>query len=71
MILSLTLEDPDGNAVAMEAKRLQKHLKVVVVAGRYPPDDLKPFVQKPFSMQQIDQAIKRVLLPPLDLSASV
>lgn len=64
MIISLRLGDPDGTGIASEAKRLQRHLNVIVVSGRNPPESLLPsidaFVQKPFSMWTIDQAIKQV-----------
>lgn len=64
LLISLTPEDQDGAVLAQQAKQLQPHIKAIVVSGRQ-PDALKPsvdaFVQKPFSLNQIDTAIKAVL----------
>ena len=65
LIISLEKNDLDGSVIAMEAKKVQKQLKVVVVSGREPPEILRPFtdafVRKPFSLQEIQDAVSRVL----------
>jgi DNA-binding NtrC family response regulator len=65
MIVSLTVHDPDGELIASEAKAKQPKLKVIVASGHYPDSPLKPsidaFIQKPFSVQQMGEAIKKVL----------
>lgn len=67
MVLSLTFMDPDGDALAMSAKAVQPHLKVIVVSGRYAPEVLKPhvdaFVQKPFGIKSINDAIQHLIAP--------
>lgn len=65
VIASLELGDPDGVNIAMDAKAYQGKIKVIVVSGHYPPESLNglidAYVQKPFSLKQIDDAIKSVL----------
>ena len=64
LIVSLALGDPDGVNIATDAKAYQRPLKVIVVSGRQQPDTLShivdAFVQKPFSLAQIDDALKKV-----------
>jgi len=66
VIASLTFHDPDAAVIAREAKRKQPRIKVIVASGYYPEEDLKPridaFVQKPFSLAQMDAAIRRLAL---------
>jgi len=63
-VISLKLDDPDGADLAGELKARQQDIKVVVVSGCEAPERLAPFVnafvQKPFSLQDIDEAIKEV-----------
>ncbi|WP_036169180.1 response regulator [Massilia sp. 9096] len=65
LLVSLDLSDPDGVGIAMDAKAYQRSIKVVVVSGRYRPDSLHSlvdgYVEKPFTLKQIDDAIKGVL----------
>jgi CheY-like chemotaxis protein len=64
MVASLKDDAPDEKRVVWEAKALQSHIKVVVVSGAYLEPSLHPsvdaFVLKPFSLDQIDAAIKSV-----------
>lgn len=61
-VVSLARNDPDGAFFAQEAKLLQPLIKIVVVSGRREQATLSGlidgFVQKPFSLSQIDEAIK-------------
>lgn len=65
MIVSLAIDDPDGVTIAESAKANQSGIKVIVVSGKRAPDHLNfcvdEFVQKPFSLGQIRDAITRVL----------
>jgi DNA-binding response OmpR family regulator len=62
VVVSLARNDPDGALFAQEAKLLQPLIKIVVVSGRREQATLNGlidgFVQKPFSLSQIDEAIK-------------
>jgi DNA-binding response OmpR family regulator len=66
LVVSLNVSDPDGVGIAMDAKAYQRRIKIIVVSGRYRPDSLHArvdgYVEKPFSLKQIDDAIKEVLL---------
>jgi DNA-binding response OmpR family regulator len=65
MIVSLASNDPDGQSIAWEAKALQSHLKVVVASGisraRTLDSTVDAFLQKPFSLDQIDAVVKTLL----------
>lgn len=68
VILSLPREDPDGELFAAETKLLQPLIKVIVVSGGVRQKTnlsllIDKFVKKPFSLLQIDEAIKRVTVP--------
>lgn len=68
VILSLPREDPDGELFAAETKLLQPLIKVIVVSGGVRQKTnlsllIDKFVKKPFSLLQIDEAIKRVAVP--------
>lgn len=64
IVVSLARDDPDGALFAQEAKLLQPLIKVVVVSGVREQATLSGlidgFVQKPFSLSQIDEAIRRM-----------
>jgi DNA-binding response OmpR family regulator len=66
MVVSLASDDPDGQNIAWEAKALQSHLKVVVVSGIPRTGTLDStvdaFLQKPFTLDQINAVVKTLLL---------
>lgn len=63
LIASLTFHDPDAEVIAREAKLRQPGIKIIVASGYYPEERLKPcidaFVQKPFTLAQMDAAIRQ------------
>jgi two-component SAPR family response regulator len=63
-VVSLAPNDSDGVSFAREAKLLQPLVKVIVVSGWREQATLNglidAFVQKPFSLTQIDEAIKKI-----------
>jgi len=65
LLISLSLKDPDGVDIAMDAEGYQRGVKVIVVGGRAAPESLHSFidayVHKPFSLQWIDATVKKVL----------
>lgn len=64
-VVGLKLGDPDGADLAGKLKARQQGIKAVVVSGRHAPERSGPlvdaFLQKPFSLQAIDEAITRVM----------
>lgn len=65
LVVGVSRSDPDGVGIAMDAKSYQRNIKVLVVSGHYRPDCLRSLVdiylQKPFTLGQIDSAVKDVL----------
>ncbi|MGO4475083.1 response regulator [Massilia sp. 2TAF26] len=65
-IISLGLRDPDGGTVAARLKKLQGHLKVIVVGGRQPQapaTSIDAWVQKPLCLKALAAAIERAMSP--------
>lgn len=70
LIVSPAKNDPDGRQIAWEAKAIQPHIKVIVMSGYgrlgnpLSGTGLAPFVdesvRKPFSLLDIQAAMKRV-----------
>lgn len=62
-IISLNSDDPDGVILAELIKASQRGIKLIAVSDVDAPEELGPsidaFVQKPFSLQEIDQAIRQ------------
>lgn len=57
-------DEIDGISMAEQAKRLHQDVKVMMVSGRDAPDTACPyidyFLRKPFSLDQIGEAVKQL-----------
>ena len=68
VLVSLDRGDKDGTAISVDAKTYQPRTKVIVACGQHRPAELSwlvdEYIQKPFTLKQLDEAITRVLFAP-------